>query len=108
MSEYTPGPWKVLNNTRGYPYQIYAPNSSGGPGGIKSITRGAAITLPSSDEGKANARLIAAAPQMLEALKLAREYVAATEGTLLSKPNIVTPDLEKIDAAIKAAEGTDT
>jgi len=64
MGEHTPGPWVVMCNSQGYPYQIYAPNGSRGPGGIRSVTRWASIGLPSSAEGKANAALIADAPRL--------------------------------------------
>ena len=65
--KHTPGPWIVKRSGMGYPYQIVALNESDKkPGAVgKAITRWAAITLPSSDEGKANARLIAAAPHLL-------------------------------------------
>jgi hypothetical protein len=70
MSAHTPGPWAVMTNRQGYPYQISAPFSDPRkPGGITDVTRWASISLPSSPEGQANARLIAAAPEMLEALK---------------------------------------
>jgi hypothetical protein len=69
MTAHTPGPWAVAKNIQGYPSQIVAPNGNPGPGGILAITRSAAITFPSSAEGRANARLMAAAPEMLEALE---------------------------------------
>ena len=68
--KWTPGPWLVSRSHRGYPYQIVAPAADCGPGKVgTSITRWAAISLPSSDEGNANAHLIAAAPAMAEALR---------------------------------------
>lgn len=64
MSKHTPGPWVVVYYKNGHPYQIDAPNGSKGKGGITPIiTRWGGISFPSSDEGKANARLIAAAPE---------------------------------------------
>jgi hypothetical protein len=66
--KHTPGPWQISYSKSGYPYQIDAPNGRTGPGGITSITRWGAISFPSSHEGLANARLIAASPTMLEAL----------------------------------------
>lgn len=73
MSEatHTPGPWTVGFGKSGYPYQIRAERQSDqAPGRVgKAITRWGAISLPSSSEGLANARLIAAAPTLLEALK---------------------------------------
>jgi len=67
-SQHTPGPWKVVNDWNGRPVKITAPHADPHkPGGIVDITRDRAISLPSSGEGKANARLIAAAPELLEA-----------------------------------------
>lgn len=71
--KHTPGPWTVRCSSKGYPYQIEAPNGSRGPGGITCVTRRAAISFPTSTEGQANARLIAAAPDLLEALEAAFE-----------------------------------
>lgn len=72
-SKFTPGPWLVRCSAKGYPYQIEAPNGNRGPGGITCVTRWAAISFPTSTEGQANARLIAAAPNLLEALEAAFE-----------------------------------
>lgn len=73
MSEtpWTPGPWIVrVAGKANLPYGITAPDQPyDRKGGIRDITRWAAITLPSSKEGQANARLIAAAPEMAEALE---------------------------------------
>lgn len=66
---HTPGPWEIARSSQGYPYQIRAPKGHAGPGGIRDVTRWAAIGLPSSAEGEANARLIAAAPELLAALQ---------------------------------------
>lgn len=67
-TEHTPGPWFVSYTSNGHPYQIDAPNGRRRAGGIASVTRWGGISFPSSAEGKANARLIAAAPALLEAL----------------------------------------
>jgi len=71
VSGHTKGPWCIKYSRSGYPYQIIAPNENDkAPGRVgKSITRWGAISLPSSDEAHANARLIAAAPDLLEALE---------------------------------------
>ena len=58
MSEHTPGPWKVV--------------------GLSVISDSGIICNPPSgpiDELEANARLIAAAPDMLEALEMSVRYL---------------------------------
>jgi len=83
MSEvkHTPGPWEVVRNSQGYPYAIKAPNGNRGPGGIVNVTRWAAIGLPSSQEGEANALLIAAAPDLLAAAQAMMAAGVKTEMT---------------------------
>lgn len=73
--KHTPGPWEVTANPSGHPYQIYAPRGIN----MQAITRWGAISMPSSDEGKANARLIAAAPELLDALTYARRFLNPTD-----------------------------
>jgi hypothetical protein len=70
-SKHTPGPW-VVEYSRDYyrrdrPIGINAPNDAGVPGAVGHIVRRNGIGLPSSDRAKANARLIAAAPDLLSA-----------------------------------------
>lgn len=74
---HTPGPWITVNNSQGYPYQITAPDQPRNrAGGISDITRRGSISFPSSDEGKANACLIAASPCLLDSLKAITEIYA--------------------------------
>lgn len=64
MSKHTPGPWKVFNGTDVFPDD-----------GDKEATRYiadcdmASAAFISGEEARANARLIAAAPDLLETLK---------------------------------------
>jgi hypothetical protein len=63
-----------------------------------------------NDEARANARLIAAAPQMLAELRAARKVIAALGADLASAaPDAinadVAADIRRIDAAIAAATG---
>ena len=66
---HTPGPWAVRFSRSGYPAQIHSVDESRRekPGVCYDVTRWNSISLPSSAEGLANARLIAAAPELLEA-----------------------------------------
>ena len=63
----TPGPWIIRRSETGKPGQI-----SNGHGTI--ITAWWGIARPASKEGEANARLIAAAPEMMELLEAQVEY----------------------------------
>ena len=83
MSAFTPGPWSVRLSKSGYPYQIVAPRESDKAAGRvgSAITRWGSISLPSSEEGQANARLIAAAPDLLAALQDALEFAEDQEDT---------------------------
>ena len=68
MSKYTPGPWKA--------YRISKPDNPDtgcyvGIEGGKAITGWGQVT-----QTEANARLIAAAPQLLEACEAAEKYIS--------------------------------
>jgi hypothetical protein len=88
MSKHTPGPWKIEHD-----YKPYVINAGAGHT-ICAITGTAAIR----PEAEANARLIAAAPEMLEALKLVRESGLADEYGASAVE-------DAINAAIKKATG---
>jgi hypothetical protein len=100
-AQHTPGPWEIRRGSSGYPYQITAPQQSPHrPGGITHITRWAAISLLSSAEGEANARLIAASRSGAAALQ---EVVSALNGRVHSTPALAA--LEFARAAIAKATG---
>lgn len=84
MSEHTPGPWRVekFNDTKSW--SIYA---NGGTHSLASI------------RDAANARLIAAAPELLQALRDARESLIARGA------DPVISVLREINAAIAKTEG---
>lgn len=90
---HTPGPWKVMYGKK-YPRAIVRVNSTNEPGGINSIVRWNGIGLPSSPEAVANARLIAAAPDLLEALH-----------GVLRVTDRKTDEFDAARAAIAKAEG---
>lgn len=94
MSGHTEGPWEIKRSKQGYPYQIYAPYGDDRAKGRvgQSVTRWGAISMPSSAESEANARLMAAAPELLAELQ---RLVA---GGLLSV---------QADAVIAKATGTE-
>ena len=100
MNGHTPGPWRLSpllsgsENDRGF--RIFASDGRDGTMWIADVSpvidndRGDA-----SEEGKANARLIAAAPDLLEALKDVEANVADDSPFMW----------ERVGAAIAKAEG---
>ncbi len=67
-SKYTPGPWKVTTDRHGRPTMVFS--VSRGKGVAKTAWDGyAEQSDKEAAEEAANARLIAAAPDLLEALK---------------------------------------
>jgi hypothetical protein len=104
-TNHTPGPWEVERARNGLPYRIVAPGGDDGkPGAVgKHITRWGAISLPSSEEGEANARLIAASPELLRiAERLADDDEVPTDGDMVIA--ILKRDAK---AAIAKATGED-
>ena len=69
---YTKGEWKAVYR---YPHNVYTTDGKRPP----TITPIATMTAPDQAECEANARLIAVAPRMYEALKL---YLMGKEGFL--------------------------
>ena len=74
MSKHTLGPWRILYAQSGYPAQIAGPDRDKHRAGGCNPTRWNGIGFPSSAEGQANANLIAAAPDLLDALIEAMEW----------------------------------
>lgn len=70
MSEpkFTKGPWHVKSHESRFTPGVLIDDGVCGPDGEQIRVHG--VTLTSSGEAKANARLIAAAPDLLEALEL--------------------------------------
>ena len=96
MSRHTPGPWMVVSDGNVISEQQ----------GI--VERIAVSIFCSKERREANARLIAAAPQMLEALEDAKLFIEnGIETGYISEPQPGTPEsatLPAIIAAIKAAK----
>jgi hypothetical protein len=78
-AKHTPGPWFVRLSTDGRPFAIDAPYDMHTPGGVGSIVRSRGIGLPSSPVAMANARLIAAAPDMFASLEKIRALLSYAE-----------------------------
>ncbi len=94
MSTYTKGPWATKPMTSTYQIPIHRKRTPGHlPFWIASVDAG---KIGGTEEATANARLIAAAPDLLEACKVALVVLSELE------PEVA---LDKIKAAIIKAEG---
>jgi hypothetical protein len=74
MSAHTPGPWEVGSEGNGKPGYVYCNNSLGSAVAIV-FGKPLRLTVFSPEEEEANARLIAAAPDLLAALKFAQSII---------------------------------
>ena len=95
---HTPGPWFVNEDC------VEGP----GPEGARDVT--VAVVYGDNADRAANARLIAAAPELLAALKMAKdELVDVYEEAYPNdeSDNDVTEAIDKAIAAIAKAEGSD-
>ena len=108
MSAHTPGPWEVLEGTDmiftvGSPYGNGPMHVADVRGWGHMTGRGGGLAW-SDDKALAvqlaNARLIAAAPDLLEALTAAREYVAGAYECAFPDDYVNAAVLAQIDAAI--------
>jgi hypothetical protein len=97
MSNHTPGPWYVLDGRRvswASPYREFGD-------GFSSYCVAITHEWPGLIDAEANARLIAAAPDMLQALRravLALAFAAETSAAMRD-------DYEAVNAAIAKATG---
>ncbi len=98
-NQHTPGPW-LNHGCSVYSAKVWSEGIATGDRYIAS-SQPLDESMP-SDEDLANARLIAAAPEMLEVLKLCHGNVSSLNDT---HPAIWGKWLEVISAAIAKAEG---
>jgi hypothetical protein len=93
MTKHTPGPWHIRTNrhpqTDGLPWGWV---DAAAPGVSQRLIPGVAVQWVRGDVSEANARLIAAAPELLEALRCLRRWMGPTGLD------------EEIDAAMRAAD----
>lgn len=93
---YTPGPWRCLTNGEHY---VVMREGQGSRGVLL-------IEAKTKEQAEADARLIAAAPALVEALKEARQMVdewGAYASPYFQEKHNLQGDLAKLDAALKAA-----
>lgn len=104
-AKHTKGPWQFTEHGN-----IAAPSRSfGSQGGIGQFVIATMQPAMTESEQEANALLIAASPELLEALHEAA-FMARAWGAMCKKNNGAYPDgygaaIERIDAAIAKAEG---
>lgn len=104
-SRHTPGPWAYLPLAPGRvdpPHKtVIAIVKGQGPGHGGLVVAGADIF---SSDVAANGRLLAAATEMLAALKTVRDGMVGANGRLAGQPS-TWGDLQVVAAAINKAEG---
>lgn len=100
MQTHTKGPWKVLENARGNG-RICVTTANGAP--VQAVICEIDVKSVAIDDATrlANARLIAAAPDLLAALKAISDYVAVMHG---HRGGDIS---EYATAAIRKAEGNE-
>lgn len=114
---HTPGPWDYAGSINGPDLIIYRKTGkampdalamNGGPGYVATVrTRASGLAIRGT-EAEANARIIAAAPDLLAALKLARRQMAdeldrrGENDAEYARP--MQPDFAAVCNAIAAAE----
>jgi hypothetical protein len=115
MSGFTPGPWAVragANRSGRYEIEAGAQILCPGTGGARSYSDVVAATHWSgTPEWEANAHLIAAAPEMYEALKHLHKWFEITGSSINARWGRIPPEDSKIivdamRAALAKAEGT--
>ena len=106
MAKHTPGPWKAVQHDRGWWTVLQGAwdishNEASRPGVVAS-SKYSVMSIP---ENEANARLIAAAPELLEALKGAAMVIDAC---IRNSATVPVPGISRImRAAIAKAEAGD-
>lgn len=93
--KHTKGPWKFVKNQHHDRFEIASHRETW----LGSVNIDRYHADFSADEAQANAHLIAAAPEMLEALEIARSQI------LLDSCNYSQIVMDRIDSAIKKAKG---
>jgi len=105
MSKHTPGPWNTDEKDHDDPYQDI--RVVGSRRNICLVWMDDAPVKDYNDEQQANARLIAAAPDLLEALKSILPFIPKTSfidgGAAKYSENVIAAD--KVRAAITKATG---
>lgn len=106
MSKHTPGPWWLGRDPSHFGSLTSITGGSDSTGGIRSVAEVGGLDI---DEAEANARLISAAPDMLEVLKklddLRNEWRNNDNFSSIDYMDEIDNLAEDIRAAIAKAEG---
>ena len=102
MSKYTKGPWIFYKHDRGNYAGDIASNWKDEKGSNMTRTIAVILSYAVEEEADANARLIATAPELLEACK---KYIAAEDGIVSGIADRKASALSCIRQAITKAEG---
>lgn len=104
--QHTPGPWRIgsLESYDGYTGQPYRNVWAGQDEAATVVARAVRSDGAMTNDVDADARLIAAAPELLEALKDSRWHIANLAGPSGGQAH-EREALAKIDAAIAKATG---
>lgn len=105
-AQYTPGPWMYYLDAEGY-YGISHKSEAHEPGDIAHVYVPGVVDPEYDDhnEGLANARLIAAAPMLLDALRMHVDAIGHTAGCCANGICACSSTCKTTRAAIAAAEG---
>ena len=97
--KFTPKPWYVVQKRtlNGYEFSIDSPSSLLTIATVYGSTNPLWDFVPSAREGKANAYLIAAAPDMYAALKYYRDYCSGAEPSISAFHRMLDEALAKAD-----------
>lgn len=109
MSKHTPGPWRANAKPMGNPYGVITEHGENENWSICNDGGRFIAAIKMQPEEEANARLIAAAPEMLEALESALNVEGAARAGSQFIPAYEGLDtgyhFEKVRAAIRKAKG---
>lgn len=106
LVSHTPGPWEGDPKGDGLGVRVWDKAGQNMIAALDEDAADSACFVPDIQIREANARLIAAAPEMLDALKAAEKDLATFEAEVTSiLPMAKSPALPLIRAAIAKAEG---